>query len=66
MAALIIYTNYQCMGGDCELQRTEGKTLMPASLKAITNGEAEALEELRLSNGLLEGTRRPMMNTPPM
>jgi hypothetical protein len=33
---------------------------------AITNGDDEALEELRLKRGLLEGTSNPMTKTPPM
>jgi hypothetical protein len=44
---------------------TEGRYLIPARLIAITNGEDEALEELRLNKGLLEGTSNPMTKTPP-
>lgn len=45
--------------------KIEGRYLIPARLIAITNGDDEALEELRLNNGLLEGTSNPMTKTPP-
>ena len=45
---------------------TDGSPLMPAVLIAMTKGDFAASEVLRLRSGLVEGTRRPIMITPPM
>ena len=45
---------------------TEGRPLIPAVLIAITKGELAAVEVSRRRSGFEEGTRRPMMVTPPM
>ena len=40
--------------------------MIPASLKAVTNGDTEDWEEVELRDGSLEGTSRPMINTLPV
>ncbi len=45
---------------------TDGRPLIPAVLIAMTKGDFAASEVVRLRSGWLDGTRRPMMMTPPM
>ena len=45
---------------------TDGRPEMPAVLMAITKGDFAAVEAFKLRSGWFEGTRRPMMVTPPM
>ena len=45
---------------------TEGKPLIPAVLIAMTKGDFAASDWVKLRSGWFDGTRRPMMMTPPM
>ena len=45
---------------------TEGRPLIPAVLIAMTKGDFAASDVVSWRSGWLEGTRRPMMVTPPM
>ena len=40
--------------------------MIPASLKAVTNGEVEPLAAAELRDESSEGTSKPIMNTPPI